>query len=338
MAQPDVLSPSAAVLRLLTGGWVARAVEVVATLGVADELAAGPLPAADLAARTGTDADALDRLLRALMPAGLFTVSGDRYALTPAGDCLRSDVPGSVRPYAVMLGSEEIQRSWQGLGRTVRTGDTAFDAVYGENLFSYLGSHADAARIFAAGLTSRGAGENEAIVAAVDLGDARRIVDVAGGEGTLLRALLRAHPAAGGVLAEQRPMLSLARSSMEGTTEAARIELAETDFFASVPAGGDVYLLKKVLHDWADEPATAILRSCRAAMPDHGRLLVCEYVVPEDGSPSFAVLLDLLMLVHAGGRERTAAEYGALLAGAGLRLTDVVPTSAGISVLEAVPA
>jgi O-methyltransferase domain len=338
MVQPDVPpSPSAAVLRQLTGGWVARAVEAVATLGIADQLASGPLPVAELAARTGTDADALHRVLRALVPAGLFTVSADRYALTSAGECLRSDVPGSVRPFAVFMGAESVRRSWEGLDQTLRTGRTAFEDIYGDQIFSWYASHPEAARIAAAGLTSRSAAENDAIAAEIELGDVRRIVDVGGGEGTLLRTLLRAHPAASGVLAELPHVLALARAGLTGAPEADRVDLVETDFFASVPEGGDVFLLKKVLHDWADEPAAAILRSVRAAMADDARLLVCEFAVPADGSPSFAVLLDLLMLVYAGGRERTAAEHEALLAGAGLRLTDVVPTSAGISVLVAAP-
>lgn len=339
MVEPDVVpSPSAVVLHLLAGGWVTRAVEAVASLGIADQLAAGPLPADELAERTGTSADALHRVLRALVPAGLFTVTAGRYALTPAGECLRSDVPGSLRPFAVFMAEESVHRSWQGLEGTLRTGRTAFEDIHGEQVFSWYATHPDAARIASAGLTSRSAAENEAIASEIDLRAARRIVDVGGGEGSLLRTLLRAHPAASGVLAELPHVLELARAAMSRAPEAPRVELAETDFFAKVPEGGDVYVLKKVLHDWADEPATAILRSCRSAMPEDSRLLVCEFVVPDDGSPSTAVLLDLLMLVYAGGRERTAAEHEALLAAAGLRLTDVVPTSAGISVLVATPA
>jgi hypothetical protein len=341
--------PAARAMRLLTGAWIARAVQVATLVGVPDALADGPLPLAELAARTGTRPDPLYRVLRALATVGVVAEeAGDaggtpadgtpdpRFRLADVGTCLRSDVPGSLGPFAVMSGSDWVWRSWGAMEHTLRTGETAFDSVFGSPLFDYYAGHPDAAAVGAAGLTSRSAAENDAILAACDLGAARRIVDVGGGEGTLLRAVLRAHPGTTGVLLEMPHVVEFARRAVAGAPEAGRAEFVAGDFFAEVPGGGDVYLLKKVLHDWADEPAAAILRSVRAALPEGARLLVVEHVVLPGNEPSFAKLLDLLMLVYAGGRERSEAEFRLLLATAGLTLTRVVPTAAAVSVLEAV--
>jgi hypothetical protein len=339
-------------MRLLTGAWIARTVQVAALLGVPDALADGPLPLAELAARTGTRPDPLYRVLRALATVGVvseedggvsISVESDgtrttRFRLTDVGTYLRSDVSGSLGPFAVMMGSDWVWRSWGAMGHTLRTGETAFDSVFGSPVFDYYAHHPDAAEIGAAGLTSRSAAENGGILTAYDLGAARRIVDVGGGEGSLLRAALRAHPAMTGVLLEMPHVVELARRAIDGAPEADRAEFVAGDFFTEVPAGGDVYLLKKVLHDWPDEAAAAILRSVRAALRNGDRLLVIEHVVLPGDEPCFAKLLDLLMLVYAGGRERTEAEFAQLLATAGLTLTRVVPTAAQVSVLEAVPA
>jgi hypothetical protein len=343
--------PGAQVMRLLTGAWIARAVQVAALVGVPDALADGPLPLAELASRTGTQPDPLYRVLRALATVGVVTEEdGDinsisaerdktrtpRFRLTELGTYLRSDIPGSLGPFAIMMGSDWVWRSWGAMVHTLRTGETAFDSVFGGPVFDYYATHADAARIGAAGLTSRSATENDAILAAYDLSAARRIIDVGGGEGSLLRAALRVHPDMTGVLLEMPHVVEFARRAIDGAPEAGRTEFMAGDFFTEVPSGGDVYLLKKVLHDWTDEPAGAILRSIRAALPEEARLLVIENVVLPGDEPCFAKLLDLLMLVYAGGRERTEAEFRQLLATAGLTLTRVVPTAAAVSVLEAV--
>jgi SAM-dependent methyltransferase len=340
-------------MRLLTGAWLARAVQVAAVVGVPDALADGPLPIDELASRTGTLPDPLFRVLRALATIGVVaevdggtgsvTAGTDeaptpRFRLGELGTCLRSDVPGSLRPFAVMMGADPAWRSWGAMEHTVRTGETAFDSVFGSPLFDYYAAHPDAAAVGAAGLTSRSAAEDDAVLDAHDLSGARRIVDVGGGEGSLLRAALRRHPAATGVLLEMPHVIEFARRAIDGAQEASRAEFVAGDFFAEVPPGGDVYVLKKVLHDWPDEPAAVILRSVRDALAEGARVLLVEHVVPPGDQPSFAKLLDLLMLVYAGGRERTEDEFRRLLAAAGLVLSRVTPTAAAVSVLEAVRA
>lgn len=342
--QPLAQSPAARGMALITGAWLAQAVQVAAQVGIADVLATGALSATAVADRTGTHPDAVSRLLRALAHAGVVAEDGTpgpdperRFGLTDVGRLLRSDVPGSLHPFAIMMGSDWVWRSWGAMAHTIRTGETAFEHLFGAPVFAYYAEHPEAARIGAAGLTGRSAAENEAIVDGWRFGTPRRVVDVGGGEGTLLRAVLRHLPEARGALLEMPHVVDLAREAMCGAAEADRLDLVAGDFFAEVPSGADLYLLKKVLHDWADEPAAAVLRAVRAAMPAGSRLLVVEHVVPADGRPSFAVLLDLLMLVYAGGRERTELEYRRLFAASGLTLARVLPTAAGISVLEAVP-
>jgi O-methyltransferase domain len=338
MAEPTDRAGAAEVMGLLTAGWVAHAVTAAAVVGVADALAEQPLSIEELARRTGTRPEPLFRVLRALATVGLVRDTPGGMTLTPTGAWLRADVPGSLRPFAVMMGSPEIQRSWSGLEHTLRTGDTAFDAAFGRRLFEYYAENPAAARIGAAGLTSRSTMENDAVVAAFSFPERGRVVDVGGGEGTLLRTVLRAHPDLTGLLLELPHVVRLARAALANAPEASRVELVEGDFSTAVPSGGDVYLVKKVLHDWDDDAATEILVSCRAAMGPGSRLLVVENLVLPGDEPGLAKLLDLLMLVYAGGRERTEPEFRALLAAAGLRLVSVLPTAAGISMLEAVPA
>jgi O-methyltransferase domain len=221
---------------------------------------------------------------------------------------------------------------------SVRTGQPAFDHVFGVPLFQYFPAHPEAARIFDDAMTSRSGQENAAIVAAYDFAAAHTVVDVGGGQGTLLTSILHAHPEARGVLFDLPHVLTPARTRMESTGHATRWECVAGDFFTAVPAGGDCYLLKKVIHDWDDERAQRILTNCRTAMSDTGRLLLMEPLIPPGNEASFNKLLDLLMLVwNAGGRERTEREHQDLLASAGFHLSCVIPTRSGISIIEAVP-
>jgi hypothetical protein len=323
---------------MVTGCWISQALYVAAKLGIADLLQEGPQSCTQLAEATQTHAETLYRVLRALASVGIFVEDEEgRYRLTPLAKPLCTDAPGSLRAFAIMLGEPEHWRAWEGVLHSVRTGQPAFDHVFGIPLFQYFPAHPEAARLFDDAMTSRSAQENTAIIAAYDFTAAHTVVDVGGGQGSLLAAILDGHPHACGVLFDLPHVLAPARTRLESAGQAARWAFVAGDFFAAVPAGGDLYLLKKVIHDWDDERAQQILMNCRTAMAGTGRLLLIEPVIPPGNAPSFNKLLDLLMLVwNAGGRERTEREHQGLLASAGFRLSRVIPTRAGVSIIEAV--
>jgi hypothetical protein len=327
-----------ALLHLVTGGWVSQALYVAAKFGIADLLHEGPKSCAMLAEATQTHAGALYRVLRALASVGVFAEDEEgRFRLTPLAESLQTDTPGSLRAFAVMLGEQEHWRAWEGVLHSVRTGQPAFDHVFGMPLFQYFATHPEAARIFDDAMTSRSGQENAAIGAAYDFTAAHTVVDVGGGQGTLLASILHVHSNAHGVLFDLPHVIASARKRIERAGQAARWEFVSGDFFAAVPAGGDLYVLKKVIHDWDDERAQLLLTNCRKAMSGIGRLLLIEPVIPSGNDPSFNKLLDLLMLVwNAGGRERTEGEHQALLTLAGFKLSRVIPTKSGVSIIEAV--
>jgi hypothetical protein len=327
-----------ALLRLMIGPWIAQAIFVAAKLDLADRLRDGPQPVAALAAASGADPAALYRVLRALASVGVFRERDDGcFALTPLAQGLRGDVPASLRDYAIMLGERWIWLSLGEMLHSVRTGETAFARVFAAPIFEYYAAHPDAASTSARGLAARSVQENAAILAAYDFSAAPHVIDVGGGQGTLLQAILERHPDATGMLFERPQVAAMARAQFKTSDLAPRCRVIAGDFFRSIPTGGDLYLLKKVIHDWDDARAVTILRSCRAAMAPQSRLLLLEPVIAEPNAPSFAKLLDLLMLVVSGGQERSADAHSALLARAGLRLTRLIPTASTISIIEAVP-
>ena len=328
----------AALLRVLAGGWITQAVYISAKLGVADLLQAQPRSCNSLAECTRTHPHALYRVLRALASVGIFHEDENRcFRLTPMAEHLRSDAPGSLRAFAIMLGEREHWRAWEGLMHSVQTGNCAFEQVFGMPHFEYFERHPESGRVFDAAMTSRSGSENQAIIAAYDFANARTVVEVGGGQGSLLEAILRINREARGVLFDLAQVIASARNRMEEAEQSTRCEFVAGDFFTAVPSGGDLYVLKKVIHDWDDERATVILSNCRRAMAAAGRLLLIEPVVPEGNDPSFSKLLDLLMLVWtSGGLERTRAEHEALLSAAGFKLRRVIPTHVGVDMLEAV--
>jgi O-methyltransferase/methyltransferase family protein len=328
--------------RLLAGYRVSQALYVAATLGLADRLADGPVGSEELARATGTHPGALYRLLRFLAGAGLFLeVAPRRFALTPLGAGLRADAPDSIRPFALMLLDEVHWPAWGQLLHSVRTGETAFARVHGAGFFDYLARHPEAAGIFQRAMTSNTAQSGEAITWAYDFGGIGRLVDVGGGQGLLLATVLRAHPAMRGVLFDRPEVVAGAGATLEAAGVAERCEVVGGDFFRAVPPGGDAYLLRQVVHDWDDARAAVILAHCRGAMGRAGRLLVVERALASDHRRAMPELhLDLEMLVNLGGLQRTDAEYGALFAAAGFRLSAIVPLgdAAHFSVFEGLPA
>jgi hypothetical protein len=312
---------------------------VAAELDVADRIRNRPRSSVDLAAELGANPDALHRVLRALAQLGVLRHEpNDTFSLTPIGECLRSDRPDSLGPIARFYGHEMIQRAWGNMLHTVMTGEIAFDHLYGLPAFDYLEEHPEAAEVYHRGMAQIQAAATPAVVFAYDFGTFGTIVDVGGGNGSLIAAILRAYPVPRGIVAD----LPNARPAAEATIQTAgigeRARFEPIDFFAAVPAGGDGYLLRRIIHDWAEEPAVTILKRCRRAIPPHGRLLVIELLLPEASEPGLEeTMIDVTMMVRAGGRERTEAEYRALLSRAGFQLDQVIPTGSPLRILECRP-
>lgn len=331
------IPPPATLVQMMTGYWVSQSIYVAAKLGVADLLADGPKPVGALAAETGSDASSLRRMLRALASVGVFTeASPDAYALTPLAALLQSETPNSMRALAIMY-AEEQYHAWGALLHSVRTGETAFEQQFGTAYFDYLARHPEADRTFNEAMTGWTAQLVGAVVEVYDFSPFKTIVDVGGGYGTLLAAILQSNLAAQGILFDQPHVVADAKEQLASAGLAERCSTVGGDFFVEDPAGGDAYLLAQILHDWDDDHCVTILRNCRRAITAHGKLIVIELVLPSGEEPFFGKWLDLHMLVLLGSRERTAAEYGALFEAAGFELSRVVPTPVGPSIVEAVP-
>ena len=315
------------------GAWITQGLAVAAELGLADLLADGSLSVEELAKRTGANGGGLYRLMRALAGVGVFERDADgRFALTPRAGMLRSGVHGSQRDFASMMGAE-FQATWGELLHTVRTGEAGFQKRFGAPFFEYMTRHPDRHRIYDDAMTGVHGGETGPMLAAYDFSRFRTVVDVGGGKGLLLAAVLDRHPAVQGILFDLPAVADRARDVLSGSAVAGRCRVEGGDFFAAVPDGADAYVLRHVIHDWEDRDAVAILRRCREAMHSDGRILVVEMVIPDGNRPHFGKWLDLMMLL-VGGRERTEEEYARLFTEAGLRLTRIVPTEAEISVVE----
>jgi ubiquinone/menaquinone biosynthesis C-methylase UbiE len=332
------IPPHVQVRDLVIGSWKAQAVYVAARLALADLVKDGPRSAEDLAKATGTHAPSLYRLLRALASIGIFAEQGDgRFASTPLAECLRSDLPGGQRALAIMMG-EEHYGTWAELLYSIQTGRPAFDHCYGQPVFEYLADHPDAAKTFDAAMTGIHGPETRAMAAAYDFSAFGTLVDIGGGNGSLLVEVLRQHPALKGILFDRQHVIERARENLRAAGLDNRCQVVAGDFFQSVPEGGDAYLMRHIIHDWDDDQSNTILKNCRRAMKGKSRLLVVENVIPPGNNPCFGKWLDLNMLALPGGKERTTAEYQALYAAAGFRLTRVVPTQMEISLIEGEPA
>ena len=332
------LAPKSAILELVVGFWSACAVATVARLGIADRLARGPRTSAELAREIGSDADGLFRLMRAVASLGVFSRdSEDRFALTPIGERLRSDVPGSQRALIASELDTAHYLPWGRLEESVRSGQPVFEKVFSMKAWEYYRDRSpEEGRLFSANMTAQSQYETQGILAAYSFADARCIVDVGGAHGAFLAAALGQAPRARGILFDQEQVIAGAGELLEPFGVADRVECVAGDFFGELPRGGDVYLLKHILHDWNDEDCVRILRRVKEAMTPHGRVVVAELPLAEQGSAEpIAGMLDLNMLLMLGGRERTPTEYGALFEKAGLHLERVVPTTSPIAVIEA---
>lgn len=329
-----------ALLRMAQGYQLSQALYVAAKLGVADALTAGASDVDAVAAAVGARAPELGRVIDALVAAGVFVELEDgRIALNDAAAALQADAPARTRDVVINFG-EEMYRAFGELLHTVRTGETAFETVYGQSLFDYYASHPDAEASGSARMTARSLPVTRELGVSDLARRASTMVDIGGGTGTVVAALLEAHPDLRAVLYERPTVLPLAREYLAAHGVVDRCDIVAGDFFTSVPDGADLYLLKSVLHDWDDDHCVTILRNCRAAMKDTSRLAIVEFILPErmTADPALlpAALLDLIMLAYAGGRERTEMEFVGLLGQTDLRLDQVSALEAGPHVLQAV--
>jgi hypothetical protein len=332
--QPGGAALSQQLLTMGSGAWVSQMIIVAAELGVADHLVSGERSVHDLADACSADPEALFRLLRGLASLGIFQETEPRqFALTPLADLLRSDHPQSMRMWAQMMGDEHFL-SWDSLLHSVRTGEGAFRHRYGMTVFEWYQRHPERGEIFDGAMGAHSRPQVAALLDAYDFSAISHLVDVGGGSGLLLQSTLRSHPHLRGTLFDQPQVVA----PVEVPTELKdRLEVQGGDFFAGVPACGDAYLLKHILHDWGDDACRTILEHIRAVLPPEGRVLIVEQVIPPGNAPFPGKLLDLNMLVMTeGGRERSVDEYTQLLESADLRLNRIVPTASPVSVVEAI--
>lgn len=324
-------------LQMISGYWVSQCLHVVANLGIADRLGDGAKSCRELATLTQSDEIALYRVLRALASVGVFTETAPQvFALTPLAEYLREDAPFSMRATAIMLGSKEHYEAWSELPYSVQTGQQAFKHRYGVEIFEYFGQNPEAAAIFERSMNSFSKPETSAIVEAYDFSGFNTLVDVGGGYGEMLGTILQRTPTAAGILFDEAYVVDHCAETLNAHGIQARCQAIAGNFFEFVPSGGDAYLLKHILHDWDDQSCLKILKNCRAQLPENGKVLVFEALIPPGDQPSGAKFLDINMLVMChGGKERTEAEFNALFAQAGLQLSRIIRTKEEICIIEA---
>jgi len=325
-------------LQIVTGFWMSRAVYVFAKLGIADLLQSGPKTPEELAEASGTHAPSLFRILRALASAGIVkTEDNGRFALTPLSETLVTGVPGSVRWFIVSELGQEHYPAWGNLMHSVKTGEIAFDNHFGIDIWKYFQQNPEDAAVFNDSMSGMTAAVNEAITSLYDFSQFKKVVDVGGGHGALITSILQKNPQTKGMLLDAPEVVEGAGPRLEAAGVADRCEVVAGNFFEAVPAGGNAYIMKWIIHDWDDEKAITILKNCRTHMQPDDRLIVVDAVVPEGNEPDFSKTFDLNMMVMTGGKERTAAEFEKLFAAAGFELLRVTPTDLPTAIVEGQP-
>lgn len=323
--------------KIMLNAALSRAVCTVAELGVADHIEAGmPQAVESLAQQTQAHARSLYRILRFLASYGIFQETGIRqFDHTPLSLCLRTDADGSFRPAAQMF--HRMFPAWEGLHHAALTGEPGFDKVFGQPIFDYIGAHPELAPIFDAGMTSIHGHETAAMLEAYDFSGIQVLADIGGGNGSLISAVLQRYPAMQGILFDLGHVTGRAREKLQSSGLSDRCTVIEGSFFESIPSGADAYLSRHIIHDWTDEQCVQMLSNCRKVIPNNGRLLIIEAVLPEGNEPALAKDFDMTMLTFPGGIERTEMEYRILFEQAGFRLTTITPTDSTISVIEGIP-
>ena len=332
-----VVPPQVALLEMIHGAWDSQALYAAAKLGISDALARGPRTPEQVSEVIGGDPDSVARLMRHLATLGLFTALDDgSYRLTAIGEAMRSDVTGSMCDMALWVGSPEHREHWNQLPYSVQTGKTAVQRIRGEGLFDYFNRNPALSETFNGAMTAVSSVANEPVLAAYNFSRFATIADIGGGHGSFLAGILKQTPSARGILFDLPSVVEGNGLAELGVAD--RCEVIGGSFFESVPAGADAYLLRIVIHDWADAEAVEILRNVRAAIKPEGRVLLAEVVLPDHVTSRHpGTLLDLEMLVSVGGRERTRAGDYAELSKAGFELTRVVPTATPLAIVEGKP-
>jgi O-methyltransferase domain/Dimerisation domain len=326
---------SAQLMEMIFGFALSRSIAIAAQFGVADLLKDGPKSAGELAERIGTHPRSLYRLLRALSGAGIFAEETDgRFSPTPLSELLRSDAPESLRGFAAMMADKVNFETWAELPYSIETGKPAFPHKFNMPWFAWLEQNPVDGKAFHDAMTSLSAGAVAAVVNVYDFSGITKLVDVGGGHGLLLASVLSKYPNMKGVLYDDPKVIAGAERLLAAQGVADRCEITGGDFFRSVPADGDAYILKHIIHDWSDEECLTILRHCHDGVTANGKVLIVEMVIPEPNVPGISKLLDLEMLLFLTGRERTGAEYKELLDRAGFELTGIVQTASPYSVIE----
>jgi SAM-dependent methyltransferase len=326
-------------LDLITGYWGSQLVAVAARLGIADHLAQKPMSAADLAATVEAEPARLHRVLRALAGLGVLREQGSgRFQLTQLGATLRSDTPGSMRDFAIMMPDAPHFRPWAHLLDGVKANVLPFEMEHRCRPFDYLRQHPDKLAEFSRSMSSISRTENPAVAAAFDFRKVGTLVDVGGSQGHLLATILEKNKKLRGILFDTEQVVAQARTAPFLTAKAVapRVQFEVGDFFQGVPAGADAYLMKYILHDWDDDECVRILTHCRQAMAKGGRVLAVDCVIPAGNAWHWGKMLDINMLVLTGGRERTEDEFGELFERAGLRMVAVHPTQSALGIVEGV--
>lgn len=331
-------TPQAALMQLLIGYWISQPIYIAAKLGIADLLRDGPRSTDELARATDAHAESLYRILRASAAMGIFAeTENSRFENTPMSQLLRSDIPGSLRGWALWSGDPWHWRAWGALMHTVKSGERAFDHVHGKTFWEYLAEDPEAADTFNGAMSGNAVQQWGAVIPAYDFSRIETLVDVGGGEGQLLATILQENPRLRGVVFDQPSVVERAAMRLEQLGLSDRCETAAGDFFDAVPAGADGYILTAIIHDWDDESARRILANVRQAIAPGGKLLVIELVVPPGNEFGFAKFADIEQLTCFAGKERTAEEYRELLASAGFALKRILPTAGPASVIEGEP-
>lgn len=332
---PESAAQRTRLLDLLQGYRATCVIVTAIKLGVLEHLRAGPASAQQLADHLGAHPSSLQRFLRALEVVGLVEPRANGVALTSMGQLLLNPDAG-MRERTILTG-EEYMPAWRELGHSVMTGEPAFPAAFGMNVWEHRKSHSELGECFDRAMAEQQARASRSVLGAYDFSGARVVVDVGGGRGGLMADILRQYPNANGVLFDQPHVVEGAPALLAAAGVLDRCRIAGGSFFDSVPAEGDVYILQYILHDWDDSRCATILRNCRAAMRPSSVLLVAENIVPEGARPpDFVTMLDLHMMVMLGGRERTLAEYRSLLRSTGLELQRCASGHTGAEVIVAV--
>lgn len=335
---PSTLEPTERLLHLITGAWASQIVYAAAKLNLADELASRPGTAGEIAAAIGTAERPLYRLLRAMSGLGLTEEdSQGRFALTSTGQLLRSDMPNSLHGFAALNGEDWHWRNWGAIVDCVKNGGPVFDRLFGTPVFAYLAQHPEAGAAFDAAMTSITGGWNPAVLAALEFPETATVVDIGGGAGVLLSAILEANPHLRGILVDLPEVTERAHANprFAAAIKTGRCSVVGGSFFDAIPVKGDIHIMKFIIHDWGDEEASTILTNSRNALEAGDRLILVEQLI-EPGKPAqLATMTDIEMLLFVSGGERTEQEFAQLLRRNGFELTRIVPTAAPVFIIEA---